>query len=123
MLGSHEQLLSKLQIKRNNSGNKMEAKLMIANRDVLQIVNNYIYGKSLHLEPLTIWKVFKFAKHYQLNELIDKCMEYLESNINIRNFMEIFHEANFHHHNQTKSATYTYMVKEFTNVSIPKNKV
>lgn len=60
-------------------------KLKQTNRDVLFAINDYLMTQKLRLEPLTVWKILKFGKYYQIDGIMWQCIEYLSQNITEHN--------------------------------------
>ena len=64
-----------------------------ADRDVLDILVEYLYKNSVKLEAITVWKVLHFANYYGINTLANECLTYLQNRINIYNCIKIYHST------------------------------
>ena len=92
----------------NNSGPNGCIKLYVtqANRDVLKIFADHLQGKTIQLEPITVWKVIAFAKKYQIDSLLIDCLNYLQDNITLANCIQALKEIQ-----QTLASNHTIKYK------------
>ena len=69
-------------------------KLAHANRDILRLLLDHVHNRPVHLEALTVWKMIAFAKHYQIDDLLDRCHKFLVDRIAPHNCIELSKEIN-----------------------------
>ncbi len=89
-----------------------------ADRDVVDVLEAHVNGKSFHLEPITIWKVVRFAKRYHLQSLLEECFNYFQDNVTLNSCANILNLLqNQPDYNSIKSKVYHFMRVNFCKVN------